>query len=80
MITIMKNDEIDSVLIEFETGTAGYAEELDEDRIVDYSLNPGHPIGVSLHNVSHGVNMDGLPNADLVKNILNGLGVETRSS
>ena len=80
MITIMKNDEIDSVLIEFESGTAGYAEELDEDRIVDYSLNPGSPIGVSLHNVSQGVNLDGLPNVEMVKNILHGLGVSTRTS
>lgn len=80
MITIMKNDEIDSVLIEFEAGTAGYAEELDEDRIVDYSLNPGHPIGVSLHNVSKGVHLDGLPNTELVKNILTGLGIKTSSS
>ena len=80
MITIMKNDEIDSVLIEFEAGTAGYAKELDDDRIVDYSLNPGHPIGVTLHNVSQGVNLDGLPRADLVKNILTGLDVVTRSN
>ncbi len=70
MITIMKSDEIDSVLIEFESGTAGYAEELDEDRIIDYSLNPGHPIGVSLHNISKGVILKGLPQPETIRKIL----------
>ena len=41
MLTIMNYK--DSLLIEFESGTAAYAEELDDDRIVDYSLNPGTP-------------------------------------
>ena len=77
MITIMMSEEIDSVLIEFESGTAGYATELDDDRIIDYSLNPGKPIGVSLHSVSKGVNLTGLPEVDMVKNILEGLGIRT---
>ncbi|MCY4392681.1 MAG: hypothetical protein OXE43_11615 [Chloroflexi bacterium] len=72
----MKDD--DSVLIEFESATAGYAEELDDDRIVDYSLNPGKPIGVCLHNVDDGVKIKGLPNEDLVRSILNALDVECR--
>ena len=76
MITIMKSDEIDSVLIEFESGTAGYAKELDENRIVDYSLNPGSPIGVSLHNISKGVVLDGLPQPETIRKILVGLDIQ----
>ena len=78
MLTIGFDKELDSVFIEFESGTAGYAEELDDDRIVDYSLNPGEPIGVCLHNVSDGVKLEGLPQPERVRSILNGLGVEVR--
>ena len=78
MLTVMMDQSLDSVLIEFESGVAGYAEELDDDRIIDFSANPGEPIGVSLHNVSAGVLLDGLPNRELVQSILEGIGVETR--
>ena len=77
MLKVGMDEKLDSVFIEFESGTAGYAEELDDYRIVDYSLNPGKPIGVCLHNVSEGVKIEGLPRPDLVRNILNGLGVAT---
>ncbi len=76
MIKIMKDGS--SVLIEFEAGTAGYAEELDPDRIVDYSLNPGEPIGVCLHNVDRGVVLEGLPHQEQIRNILTGIGVDSR--
>ncbi len=49
--------------------------ELDDDRIVDYSLNPGKPVGVSLHTVSEGVKLKGLPQPEKVRSILGGLGV-----
>lgn len=49
--------------------------ELDDDRIVDYSLNPGKPVGVSLHAVSEGVKLEGLPQPEKVRSILGGLGV-----
>ena len=77
MLKVGMDKKLDSVFIEFETGTAGYAEELDHNRIVDYSLNPGRPIGVCLHNVSNGVKLKGLPNEGLVSSILQGLGVST---
>ncbi len=76
MLKILKSKN--SVLIEFESGTAGYAEELDADRIIDYSLNPGKPIGVCLHNVDQGVKIEGLPRPEEVRKILAGLGVEAR--
>ena len=78
MLTVMMDRELDSVLIEFESGEAGYAVELDDDRIVDYSRNPGTPIGVCLHNVSAGVKIDGLPRPDHVQTILEAIGVSTR--
>ena len=72
MLTVGFDPKLDSIFIEFEPGTAGYSEELDDDRIVDYSLNPGHPIGVSLHNVSEGVKLEGLPREEDVRSILTG--------
>ena len=75
---ILMDTEVDAVAIEFEIGQAAYAEKLDADRSVDYSLNPGKPIGVSLHNVSNGVLLDGLPNEEQVGNILKALNVEIR--
>ena len=70
MLTVGLDRDLDSIFIEFEPGTAGYSEELDDDRIVDYSLNPGRPIGVSLHNISDGVKLAGLPRTDEVRSIL----------
>lgn len=78
MLTVYLNTSLDSISIEFEEGTASYAVELDEDRIVDYSLNPGHPIGVSLHNISNGVIIDGLPKPEKVHQILEALDINTR--
>ena len=77
MLKIGMDKEIDAVYIEFENGKAGYAKELDDNRIVDYSANPGEPIGVSLHNISKGVKLDGLPNAAKVSKILNALDITT---
>lgn len=76
MLKIGMDTTLDSVFIEFEAGTAGYSEELDDNRIVDYSLNPGKPIGVCLHNVSDGVKLEGLPHQDQVRQILTGLDVK----
>ena len=79
MLKIGMDESIDAVYIELVSGEAGYAEELDENRIVDYSANPGKPIGMSLHNVSQGVLLSGLPEQDKVEQILQGLGVKTLS-
>ena len=68
----------DSLLIEFEGGTAAYAVELDENRVVDYSLNPGHPIGICLHHVSEGVVVEGLPHPEKVTRILASLDIPTK--
>ncbi len=75
MLKIGWDESIGSLYIEFEAGTAGYARELDNDRIVDYSMNPGKPIGVCLHNVKDGVNLDGLPRPDLIQKVLMALDI-----
>ena len=75
MIKVGMDEKVDAVYIDFGTGKFGYAEELDENRIVDYSANPGIPIGVSLHNVSKGVLIKDLPQPERVRSILIGLGV-----
>ena len=77
MLKVGMDQKLDSVFIEFESSTAGYAVELDENRIVDYSLNPGSPIGVCLHNVSKGVNLTGLPRPGQVDRILKALEIPT---
>ena len=76
MITVFIDSTLDVACIEFEPGTAGYAVELDENRIVDYSLNPGRPIGVCFHNISEGVLLDGLPKPDTIKKILSSFDIK----
>ena len=78
MLQVGMDRDLGSVFIEFESGVAGYAEELDSDRIVDYSANPGTPIGVCLHNVHDGVKIEGLPRPDLIRSILAALGVHAK--
>ena len=75
-LTVFLDAEADAVTIEFEPGVAGYAKKLDDWRFVDYSLNPGRPIGVSLHRVSQGVQIGGLPEPDRIRSILEGLEVK----
>ena len=75
-LTVFLDAEADAVAIEFEPGVAGYAKKLDDWRFVDYSRNPGRPIGVSLHRVSQGVKIAGLPEPDRVRSILEGLEVK----
>ena len=78
-LTVLLDAETDAIAIEFEPGVAGYAKKLDDWRFVDYSRNPGRPIGVSLHRVSQGVKVDGLPEPDRIRSILGGLGLKVLS-
>ena len=76
MYVVYFDDTIDALGIEFEPGLVGYSEELDENRIIDFSSNPGHPIGISLHGISKGVTLEGLPQAEKVSKILKGFGIQ----
>ena len=78
MFLLAWDEYLDSLLIEFEEGSTAYAVELDEDRVVDHSPDPDHPIGVSLHHVSGGVVIDGLPHPEKVARLLGSLGIPTR--
>ena len=76
MLEIWFDRAIDAIGISFEGERIGHSVELDDNRIVDYSTNPGHPVGVSLHKVSDGVLLTGLPNPDQVQGILEGLRIK----
>ena len=75
MHSVYMDKTANAIMIEFEPGLAGHTKQLDAFRFVDYSRNPGHPIGVSLHKVSDGVKLDGLPQPDVIRDVLEGLGV-----
>lgn len=76
MLMIGMDEAADAVYIHFTSDPVGYSKEIDDDRIVDYPLNPGEPVGVSLHAVSEGVKLEGLPQPEKVRSILGGLGVQ----
>ena len=78
-LTVLLDAETDAITIEFEPGVAGYAKNLDDWRFVDYSRNPGRAIGVSIHRVSQGVNVNGLPEPERIRSILGVLGVKVLS-
>jgi hypothetical protein len=78
MFLLAWDQYLDSLLIEFEGGTAAYAVELDDNRVVDYSSDPEHPIGICLHQVSEGVVVEGLPHSEKVARILGSLDIPTK--
>ena len=69
------DEEIDALYVIFSNEKAGFAREIDDNRIVDYSANPGKPIAVSLHNISDGVKIEGLPKPDVLCKVLDGLDI-----
>ena len=75
MLHIESDPIVDAVYIQLISEPIGYTEELDDNRLVDYSINPEKPVGVDLLAVSGGVKLNGLPEVETVKKILNGLGV-----
>ena len=78
MFLLAMDQDLDSLLIEFAGSTAAYAVELDENRVIDYSLDPERPIGICLHNVSKGVVVEGLPHSGKVTRILDSLDIPTK--
>ena len=75
MLRIQTDPSADAIYIQLLDEPVGYTEELDENRVIDYTLNPGKPVGVDLLGVSGGVNVNGLPEADAIRMILEGLGI-----
>ncbi len=72
----VKHDKVaDAIYIKFTNEAIGTTKDIDNERMVDYGFDTGMPVGVDLICVSTGVKIDGLPKADEVKKILDGLGI-----
>ena len=76
MLHVESDPIADAVYIQLTNEPIGYTKELDDNRLVDYTMNPGEPVGVDLLAVSEGVKLNDLPEVESVKKILEGLGVK----
>ena len=77
MLRIETDPTADAIYIQLLDEAIGYSEELDDNRLIDYTLNPGKPVGVDLLEVSKGVKLDGLPEVKTIEKVLVGLGINT---
>jgi len=77
MLHIESDPIADAIYIQLIDEPIGYTKELDDNRLIDFTLNPGKPVGVDLLAVSEGVQLNDLPEVETIEKILNGLGVET---
>jgi len=77
MLRVESDPTADAIYIQLLDEPIGYTEELDDNRLVDYTLNPGKPAGVDLLAVSEGVKLNGLPEVETIESILKGLGIDT---
>ncbi len=76
MLRIETDPTADAIYIQLLDEPIGYSKELDDNRLIDYTMNPGKPVGIDLLAVSEGVKLDGLPEVETIKRILVGLGVK----
>ncbi len=77
MLRVEIDSTADAIYIQLLDEPVGYTEELDDNRLVDFTLNPGKVVGVDLLAVSEGVKLKSLPEAETIEKILVGLGVNT---
>ena len=68
--------QADAVYIYFSDKQYAYGKDLDDERRIDYDPDDT-PIGVELLCVSKGVNMNGIPRADEIANVLEAEGIKT---
>ena len=66
---IMYDKEADSIYIELSDKPYAYSKELDPMRHIDYAPDDT-PIAIELLRVSDGVNVDDLPNGELIAQLL----------
>ena len=76
MLQVESDIKTDAIYIQLMDEPIGYTKELDDNRLIDYSMNPGKPVGIDLLAVSEGVKLNGLPEVKTVEQILKGLGVK----
>jgi len=79
MLQIESDIKADAIYIQLMDEPIGYTKELDDNRLIDYSMNPEKPVGIDLLAVSEGVKLDGLPEVKTVEKILKGLGVKVHT-
>lgn len=68
--------QADAVYIYLSHKQYAYGKDLDDERRIDYASDHT-PIGVELLCVSKGVNMNGIPRADEITNVLEAEGIKT---
>lgn len=61
--------EVDAVYIRLRQAPYAFGHNLDFERRIDFGPD-GKPMGIELLGVSHGVNVDGLPDAEGVERLL----------
>lgn len=76
MLQVESDIKADAIYIQLVDEPIGYTKELDDNRLIDYSMNPGKPVGIDLLVVSEGVKLNGLPEVETVEKVLRGLGVK----
>lgn len=76
MLRVESDPVADAVYIQLNNDPIGYTKELDDNRLIDCTMNPGKAVGIDLQAVSQGVKLDGLPEREEVEKILTGLGVK----
>ena len=77
MLRITTDPIADAIYIQLLDEPIGYTEQLDDNRLIDRTLNPGKAVGIDLSSVSKGVILKGLPEPEAIEKILVGLGVKT---
>ena len=79
MLQVESDIKADAIYIQLTDEPIGYTKELDDNRLIDYSMNPGQPVGIDLLAVSEGVKLNGLPRVEIVEGILKSIGVKTHT-
>jgi len=77
-IRLEYDPQVDALAIDFpgaEAGASARMVRLDRDRVLDYDAT-GRLISIELLNVSRGVDLQGLPEADVVRQALELLAVQ----
>ena len=75
MLRVKSDPGADAVYIYLSDKLCVSGKDLDTERRIDYAED-GTPIGVELLCVSHGVNVDDLPQSDEIASVLEGLGIK----
>ena len=76
MLRITTDPRADAVYIQLLDEPIGYTEELDDNRLIDRTLNLDRVVGIDLSSVSQGVKLEGLPEVEVIRKMLEGLGIE----